>query len=129
MSYESSSPEQILPQEDALKKAHNVHLANLEQAINNGFNHEAYQYFGNLYRHLTKYKKIYDFNDEESGIDLKSIGKKVADFLLNWGRKYKKKSGAVENIKWLNEILADIGLTYQDIGTTEIEIETFKPGS
>ena len=129
MSIESINPDSILLEKEAMRKARETHLQNLEEAMAAGDNEMAHRYFYNLAAHLEKYKRIYGFTDEETGINLKEIAKKVALFYLKCAKRVSGKAGANDNIKWLNEALKEGELTCNDIGVSAEEIESLRPKS
>ena len=129
MSIESGSPDKALPVEEAIRKAHETHLQRLEEAMAGGDNENAHRYLFNLVSHLKKYEKIYGFTEQEIGINLTEIAKKVALFYLKCAQRVNGKTGANDNIKWLDQALKEGELTYQDIGVTEDEIELLRPKS
>ncbi len=127
MSIESSGHDGFLPVEEAMRKAREKHLQNLEQAMAEGDNDNAHRYLYNLCRHLEKYKKLYNLTDTEIGIDLKEVAKKTALFYLKCAKKINGKAGANEDILWLEEALKEGGLAYEDIGVSTEEIESLRP--
>ena len=121
------NPNRILSIEEATSKARENHLRNLEQAMAQGDNETAHLYFYNLCNHLEKYKKIYGLTDEQTGIDLWSIAKKVALFYLECAKRINGKSGVNDNLKWFEVALKKGELSYNDLGVTVEEIESLKP--